>query len=202
MGNAKYLYLVRHGETVANAGNIHAGQFDSPLTEKGREQAAASAPLLTGIPFDTVFSSDLSRAKDTCAIMLPDATPILRPDIREISVGGLEGNPRPAARKTYGESHLAAMKAYDYSIFGGESFADFMTRTVAFLDEVATNDAYGTHIVAFCHGGIIQSAARHILGCAENLPPLAVTNCSVSVFYFDGERWSIRTFNQTPTLPQ
>lgn len=196
----KYLYLVRHGQTVANAGDIHAGQFDTPLTELGRAQAAASAPLLAGIHFDTVFSSDLSRAKDTCAIMLPGATPILRPDIREINVGELVGKTRVKALELYGEIYSVALKNRNYSPFGGEDYKDLEARIVAFLDEVAACD-YGEHIVAFCHGGIIQGAARHILKCEKNVPPLAVTNCSVSVFYFNGERWSIRGFNCVPELP-
>ena len=158
----KYLYLVRHGQTVANAGDIHAGQFDTPLTALGRAQAAASAPLLADIHFDTVFSSDLSRAKDTCAIMLPDATPILRPDIREINVGELVGKTRVVALELYGEIYSVALKNRNYSPFGGEDYKDLEARIVAFLDEVAAGD-YGEHIVAFCHGGIIQGAARHIL---------------------------------------
>ena len=196
-----YLYLVRHGQTVANATNTHAGHLDSPLTELGREQAAASAHLLTGIDFDTVFSSDLVRAKDTCAIFLPHHSPILRPDIREISVGALENQNRVTAREKYGDTHIATMQNFDYSAFGGESYQEFSQRVLGFLNEVATGQ-HGKHVIAFCHGGIIHVAVRHVLNCAEQLPPLAVTNCSVSVLHFNGQKWFLRAFNRTPDLPQ
>ena len=148
-----YLYLVRHGQTVANATNTHAGHLDSPLTELGREQAAASAHLLTRIDFDTVFSSDLVRAKDTCAIFLPHHSPILRPDIREISVGALENQNRVTAREKYGDTHIATMQNFDYSAFGGESYQEFSKRVLGFLNEVATGQ-HGKHVIAFCHGAL------------------------------------------------
>ncbi len=196
-----YLYLVRHGQTVANAENTHAGHLDSPLTALGREQAQASAHLLTGVDFDTVFSSDLSRAKDTCAIFLPNHTPILRTDIREISIGILESQNRVAAGEKYGDVHVTTMRNFDYAAFGGESYADFSHRVIEFLNEVATGK-HGEHVIAFCHAGVIQAAIRHVLNCAEQLPPLAVTNCSVSVLCFNGQKWSLRAFNHTPNLPQ
>ena len=196
-----YLYLVRHGQTEANAGNFHAGYTDSPLTALGREQAAASAPILADIPFDTVFSSDLCRAKDTCAIMLPDKTPILRTDLREVNAGELEMQHRVAARERYGDVHLNATKLYDYSAFGGETYAAFSGRVISFLEEVATGD-YGKHVAAFCHGGIIEAAVRYVLKCADQRPPMAVTNCSVTLLYFNGEKWTVRNFNCVPTLPR
>ena len=36
------LYLVRHGQTELNVQNILQGWQDSPLTERGREQALAT----------------------------------------------------------------------------------------------------------------------------------------------------------------
>ena len=45
------------------------------LTESGREDARRAGELLRGIAFDKVFSSDTKRAKQTCAIALPDAEP-------------------------------------------------------------------------------------------------------------------------------
>ena len=36
---AKGLWLIRHGESTANAGLAHAGGVETPLTEKGRRRA-------------------------------------------------------------------------------------------------------------------------------------------------------------------
>ena len=58
-------YLIRHGESLANAQNRLCGHADWDLTERGREQAKRTAQLLADIPVDVVLSSDLLRAYHT-----------------------------------------------------------------------------------------------------------------------------------------
>lgn len=41
------IYLLRHGETVLNAAARYQGQEDSPLTERGVDQANLMAGLLS-----------------------------------------------------------------------------------------------------------------------------------------------------------
>ena len=50
------LYLVRHGQTELNVQNILQGWQDSPLTERGREQALAVRTVFAarGVAFDHV----------------------------------------------------------------------------------------------------------------------------------------------------
>ena len=43
------LYILRHGETEWNASGRLQGRFDSPLTEKGRAQAAVQRMILNDI---------------------------------------------------------------------------------------------------------------------------------------------------------
>eukprot|EP00536_Pseudo-nitzschia_multiseries_P002982 jgi/Psemu1/6771/gm1.6771_g len=83
------LYLVRHGESVANERGVFAGQLDSPLTEQGMVDARALGVRSRFLPpepasasrgrgthdqgccrFDRVYSSDLVRAHDTCTLIL------------------------------------------------------------------------------------------------------------------------------------
>mmetsp|Transcript_23049 Transcript_23049/g.63919 ORF Transcript_23049/g.63919 Transcript_23049/m.63919 type:complete len:386 (+) Transcript_23049:353-1510(+) len=81
------LYLVRHGESDANQRGIFAGQLDSPLTEHGRIEAKSLGERCRLFPpasrgrgqnqeqrrrcrFDRVYSSDLSRAHETCTLIL------------------------------------------------------------------------------------------------------------------------------------
>ena len=132
----KFLYLVRHGESTSNATNTLTGHFDAPLTDVGRAQAAASAPMLSGLTFDTAFSSDLSRAVETGNIMLPGVPLILRPDIREVDLGNIVGMPIAECLEVHGDAYRNARKYCDYSPFGGESFEQFSGRANAFLDEV------------------------------------------------------------------
>ena len=61
------VYFARHGETVWNVENKICGMTDSPLTEKGRAQAAqlGEAVKSSGIVLDEILYSPLSRAADT-----------------------------------------------------------------------------------------------------------------------------------------
>lgn len=60
---------MRHGESQANVDRIFAGQFDTPLTTRGREQAKLAAQHAKGLNIDHIISSPLSRAHDTAKII-------------------------------------------------------------------------------------------------------------------------------------
>ena len=59
------LYVARHGQSEANLTKSYAGQTDSKLTPQGRQEALEIRPILEGISFDRVYSSDLSCAIET-----------------------------------------------------------------------------------------------------------------------------------------
>jgi broad specificity phosphatase PhoE len=86
------LFLVRHGESTWNAEHRLQGQLDPPLSAAGREQARALAPAVArlGVPAGRTVSSDLSRARETAALI--GAEPArLDPAWREIDVGEWAG---------------------------------------------------------------------------------------------------------------
>ena len=57
------LILVRHGESTGNADGLLLGRIDSPLTERGLEQARSLAGTVAGAT--RLISSPLARARDT-----------------------------------------------------------------------------------------------------------------------------------------
>lgn len=60
----KNVYLVRHGESEANIGNIYLGG-ETPLTEIGHGQAEFIAERASKLPIDVVIASTLVRARQT-----------------------------------------------------------------------------------------------------------------------------------------
>ena len=67
---AKTIYLIRHGESVANAAGIYQGQsFDTPLTVTGQKQAQVLAQITNQLPVDKIYSSPLKRTIETAAII-------------------------------------------------------------------------------------------------------------------------------------
>lgn len=60
--------FVRHGESQANASGLIA-TLDSPLTDKGKEQAHKTGLELKGKGIDTILCSPLTRAKQTAEVI-------------------------------------------------------------------------------------------------------------------------------------
>src|SRR2546430_15771723 len=86
-------YFVRHGESEGNAARVFTGQTDSPLTARGRQQAAAVADELAKVRFDRIISSDLSRTRDTAEVIAErhGLSGEVMPALREINVGDRTG---------------------------------------------------------------------------------------------------------------
>ena len=103
---AERVYLVRHGQTESSARKAYSGRSDIALTEEGREQARAAAVKLACKGVDGVFSSPLSRARDT-ARAIADATgaPLTVDErLTEVDYGGFEGLDRAAASERFGQA--------------------------------------------------------------------------------------------------
>ena len=80
------LYIVRHGQSHATAtGILQGSQIDTPLTEKGRQQASLVRQQLQSrkIFFDLVVVSPLLRAAQTAAIIAPQVTTIFDNRLKE-----------------------------------------------------------------------------------------------------------------------
>ena len=59
------LFVLRHGQTAWNAQLRIQGHLDMPLNAVGRWQATRLAAALQGEELAAVYSSDLSRARET-----------------------------------------------------------------------------------------------------------------------------------------
>lgn len=69
--NYYFITLLRHGESIGNFENRYQGQSDFPLTNTGIAQVRALAQrwLESGVRFDTIITSPLSRAKQSASII-------------------------------------------------------------------------------------------------------------------------------------
>ena len=88
------VFLLRHAET-ADPLVFHGAESDVGLSERGRRQAAAVAPVLAALRPDALVSSGMRRALDTAApIARACGLPIeVEPELHERRVGALSGTP-------------------------------------------------------------------------------------------------------------
>ena len=155
------LYLVRHGQSEWNRIGRIQGRSESPLTDFGREQAAALGRMLRAVlpdPGLDIVASPLARAFETAQIIageLGRAAGDVRADqrINDFDVGVLAGYPGwDAVAADHPE--LARLRIEDPIRFrppGGESGADVLARARDFLGE---RDAVGRDTLVVCHGVI------------------------------------------------
>ena len=87
------LYLIRHGQTDWNVRAALQGRTDIALNDTGRAQAREARALLQGVRFDAVYSSPLSRAVETAALVSGWERGAIQTDERltEIAFGPWEG---------------------------------------------------------------------------------------------------------------
>ncbi|MGL4289774.1 MAG: histidine phosphatase family protein [Phreatobacter sp.] len=149
------IYLLRHGETLWNANGRFQGALDSPLTGRGRQQAALLGRLLaseTGERQQPLQASvsPLGRAQATAAIVAEHVPlrPVADPRLSEVSLGAWDGLSHHEIDAEY-PGALAGADAFDWYFRapGGETVDRVRDRVASWLDDMAKVD-----IVAISHG--------------------------------------------------
>jgi probable phosphoglycerate mutase len=178
------ILLVRHAESEANAGAYFGSQSDSVLSAAGKEQVERLTAALVGVDLHAVYSSDLSRARDTVA---PTAARLgltleTTPRLRERHMGSLTGLSFAEAKQLYPDLWRDLVARTPHAAPpGGESHADLFGRVGTFLDEIAAQHA-GQAILIGSHGVAINHMLRHLMGIMDHANTLwfTVDNASVS----------------------
>ena len=185
------IYMLRHGETEYNAESKYQGWKDIPLSEKGLKMLKKA-----DIEPDIVYVSPLMRAKQTAAILFPNAEFIEVPELMEMDFGIFEGR-----------NHIEMMNDPVYrawvdgmcedKIPNGEKKSEFSDRVCRgfkrLVDEAVRADR--DILVILAHGGT-QMAALERYGIPRRdyykwIGPLA----GGYVFETDAEMW-----NKTHTM--
>ena len=140
------IYLIRHGATRYNEERRYQGLTDTPLSPAGR-LALRRADFCP----ETVYVSPLLRARETAAILFPEARQAVIPGFREMDFGAFEGR---TADEMEGDP------AYRAWVEGGctgrcpdgESLAEFSGRVWAAF--VPLLEVKPERLVIVAHGGI------------------------------------------------
>ena len=168
------LYLIRHGESETNLAGRYTGWAQVNLTPKGIEDAEGIRPILEGIKFDKIYSSDLIRAKKTAETAIPGCVYEETPLLREINVGNLAHKPFLPAN-----APERKLMAEGFTCVGGESYAEFRCRINKFLDSVKELDC--DTVAAFTHGGFLRNAVSIILSADINKMNFLCSNCAIVI---------------------
>lgn len=151
--------LVRHGQTDANLEPIRVqGRLDVPLNQTGRRQAVELADRVAGLGLRALYSSDLSRARETAAAVAERTglEVIVDPRLAEGWRGRWEGHLFADIATQEPEAYAAWRRADEGFRFPeGESLAEHRARTSAVLADVREGPLPALVVT---HGGTIRLA--------------------------------------------
>ncbi len=197
------LLLIRHGQSIANAEGRLQGQFDSPLTDLGREQARVLARRLLheGWGVSALYASDLSRAAETAEILATslDAPVILDERLREYDVGVLEGVIWREVEFLYPEIWHGLHNSDEWvPIPKEEGNEAFHARLSAVLADIQAGHEEGEVVGVVSHGGSLGMMLAHLLSMETRRPtPFRFDNTSLSVVEFRSRGPVLSCLNDT-----
>ena len=199
------LIMIRHGQSEANKARIFAGFTDAPLSDKGREQAAAAAAYLREHEqIDAVYASDLSRATETARFTAEAFSLPIHPErgLREIFAGEWEGKRFDELDVEYPEDR-ARWKNDLANAFctGGESIAEVFDRVLRTVTRIAEKNEGKTVLLA-CHWTpvLIAICAALGLGCDRIGECEEPKNASISIIRYENGKFSPERLNITEHL--
>ncbi len=200
---ATRFYLVRHGNTKSNTEDRFRGRLDVPLDETGREQARLAGLALKGSGIGIVYTSPLSRAAETGAIVAAASGvgTSIHGSLIDFDFGEWSGKLRSEVKVMWPELYeIYEKRPADFATPGGESLRDVESRISNGLEDLVSAHPSGT-IALVSHAVTCRILILHLLGLTpEKYWNVSVDNCSISVFSRGKRGWVLESLNATGHL--
>lgn len=195
------IFLIRHGQSEANKENIIQGHMDSSLSDIGREQAKTAGEILleSKTVFDSVYSSDLSRAKETTKIItgvLGVKDIVFDERLREMYLGDYEGKNSKELTEEENAFLNSCWDDHDIRVPNGETTNEFKHRIKDIFNEIIASGENDSTILVVAHGGSLY----HILQSTLNVLPKNQAwfiNCAVNEIIQSqkDKKWTLVKYN-------
>ena len=188
------LYLLRHGQSIANLDDKMIGHTDLDLTELGYLQAERTAEALRDVDFCAIYSSDLVRARNTAKYnaQLHKLDIITDEQLREIYFGDWENVEKTKLAAESSDLYVGGWRE-NFGTFrcpNGESVVQTADRIYDALLKIAKRHEGKTVLVTF-HAAAIRALWGKIL----DLPPQKwaketwfPSNASYTIVEYDGNK--------------
>lgn len=193
------LLLIRHGH------GPHVGKRlplpDSPLSARGREQAAQLVTRFAGLRVDAVVSSPMPRARQTGAPLARSRGLRIRTlsGLGDVRYGSLGGKTMKQVFRGDIPTRLAIWPT-DIRFPDGETLRETQRRAVDAIESLRADHA-GEVVVACSHGDPIRLILAHYLGVhADLFRRIAIDPVGVSAIDLRGPLPQVQRINDTGTL--
>lgn len=190
----KRLYLVRHGENLANLTKEFSCRLvDYHLTPKGRLQAQQTAAYFRDKQIHAIYASPLKRALETAQIIAQQLGLAVQvsENFREVNVGRFER--LPASAETWRQHNLIIeewLKGKPQVSFpDGENYLELCSRMQAGVKQILKLK-FDQNVIIVGHGGIFNFTLPALCPGLDVQPymQMANHNCSISqLLAWDGD---------------
>lgn len=160
------IYLVRHGESLGNTEGFFQGRTDCKLSPNGIIQAQALREYFETVNFDVIYSSPLSRTRETAnAINSGKSLPLhIDSNIIEIDGGEFEGVSWDDLQALYpAQFDIWRKTPTEFQAPKGESMKQVFERMKKAIVGIALKNI-GKTIVVVSHGCAIKNYLCHAMG--------------------------------------
>lgn len=198
------IYLIRHGKSEGNLSGVHQ-DAQSPLSEKGLEQANLVAKRFETIPIDMIISSPMTRAMQTAEI-------ISKATNKQVEVNNLLSEikrPSEVVGKVHDHPDVVKIKTVlddnwhkkDYHFSDEENFFDFRDRTLMTLDYLAS--LHKERVLVVTHGIFLRMLIAtmffgdRLRAWQFEMMNMPSDNTGITVIQYEEEKkkWYLLTFN-------
>jgi broad specificity phosphatase PhoE len=202
-GRESLIYLLRHGEVVGAETRRFIGHLDVPLSALGERQCRVQATRLRSAGLVAVFSSDLTRARQSAQIIgAPHGlAPVAVPALREMAMGRWDGLTAAEIRAREPEAFGDWMaRVGEFPFPGGESVPELVARAVPAFQAIAEAHA-GQAIAIVAHGGTNRALLCHVFGLPlGRLLAFGQDYGALTVLQAGAGGWALRRLNERPML--
>lgn len=203
-----HLYILRHGQTTCNADQVIQGpRVDAFLSELGVRQARALGGAFSSTPLRAVYTSPLSRARQTTQSVVdaqrtPPAPEVV-PELYELDYGVLCGRPLPEVRAQVTQVLDAwGLGFVDTPFPGGESPVLAQHRVRAFAGRLH-EEALDHDVAVVAHGRINRVLVTTLLGLPlTEMPRFPQSNANITHLEARADGWTVRRVNDTSHLDE
>ena len=188
----RLLVLVRHGQSDWNLKNLFTGWKDPDLTAQGIAEAKSAGQRLKALDlhFDLAFTSALTRAQHTCALILDEMgqsqIPVTRDQaLNERDYGDLSGLNKDDARKKWGEEQVHLWRrSYDVPPPAGESLKDTVARVLPYYCQTILPQVLnGKHVLVAAHGNSLRALVMVLDGLSPQTIPSMELETGIPLIY-------------------
>lgn len=210
------LILLRHGQSIWNKRSTFSGWCDVALTDRGRREAREAGELLRRRGYeeiDAAFTSKLSRAWETCELLMQELTGKKKCNrciqdwrLNERHYGALQGMPKDSTQliARYGKAQMKEWRRslrsrpppllphhpnFDPSAPRTESLADCRARALECYEEIIKPALFKpkkTVVLIVAHSNTLRGLISHFDDVADHdVPEIHVPNSVPIVYNFD-----------------